>query len=63
MAFYRDDDGAVWVTAAEGDQVHCLTDARVVDDSAFVGAAQPIDTVDRLFGPLVEVRPTGWEVV
>jgi hypothetical protein len=65
MAFYRDEDGAVWLTGhvTAGDVLHCVFDPADVDDVPSVGLAVAGTRVRSSYGPLVEIRPTGWEIV
>lgn len=64
MAFYRDEAGAVWVDDhKEPLRMRCVLDPDYVDDSPTAGIAVVADDVRDSYGPLVEVRPTGWEAV
>jgi hypothetical protein len=65
VAFYRDGDGAVWVDAGD-ERLACIIDPhyRAEDtDGASVGEPFRAVQVAAAWGPLVEVRPTGWETV
>ncbi|MFE0326297.1 hypothetical protein ACFW08_05710 [Streptomyces sp. NPDC058960] len=61
MAFYRDTDGAVWQDGA-WESLYCIVDPVYEPDSA-IGIPMPREDVERAFGPLVEVQPTGWEEI
>lgn len=61
MAFYLDADGAVWQDGAR-DALYCIVDPDYDPDGA-IGIPMERDDVARNYGPLVEVRPTGWEAV
>jgi hypothetical protein len=61
MAFYRDTDGAVWQDGMNV-ALYCVLDPQYEPDS-MIGIPMPKEHVETVFGPLVEVRPTGWEVV
>ncbi|MET9816924.1 hypothetical protein [Streptomyces sp. NPDC006355] len=61
MAFYRDDDGAIWQDG-HPDVLYCIVDP---DDepNTKIGIPIPWYEVSDSFGPLISVRPTGWEEV
>jgi hypothetical protein len=61
MAFYRDSDGAIWQDGMD-DRLHCIVDPDDEGDTA-IGIPQPWYEVSESFGPIVEVRPSGWEEV
>lgn len=61
MAFYQDSDGAIWQDG-KGDALYCVVDPDDGDNGGIGIPLEPED-VERQWGPLVEVRPTGWEVV
>ncbi|WP_369147087.1 hypothetical protein [Streptomyces sp. R44] len=63
MPFYRDRDGSIWVPDHRADRLFCLLDPTEEDDSASIGLAMLPDEVKAQFGPLDEVRATGWEEV
>ncbi|MEU0912184.1 hypothetical protein [Streptomyces althioticus] len=60
MAFYRDEDGAIWQDGYP-DALYCIDDPD--DDDSSIGIPMPWYEVSDSFGPLVKVRPTGWEEV
>lgn len=61
MAFYRDAEGAIWQDGMN-QSLYCMVDPEYEPDCA-VGIPMPKEHVEANFGPLVEVRPTGWEAV
>ncbi|MFB7823836.1 hypothetical protein [Streptomyces hydrogenans] len=63
MPFYRDRYGSVWVPAHQGDALHCLLDPTEENDTASIGAPLLSQDVRKFYGPLEEVRVTGWEEV
>ncbi|MER6485702.1 hypothetical protein ABT264_19365 [Streptomyces virginiae] len=64
MSYWSDGDGAVWVDdhKQEGG-MRCLTDPDTEEDSPTAGIWVHADEVREAYGPLVEVRPIGWEEV
>jgi hypothetical protein len=62
VPFYRDADGAVWQDGAHG-SLYCIVDEPNEPDGGAIGLPMPRENVAARFGPLVEVRPTGWEAV
>lgn len=67
MAFYRDREGAIWIDGIrrrdEPAPIYCISDPTMPDDEPEIGLAMHRDEMAAQFGPLVEVRPTGWEEV
>ncbi|WP_328967925.1 hypothetical protein [Streptomyces sp. NBC_00239] len=64
MAFYSDDDGAVWVDDHKDEgSMRCIVDPDCDEDRPTAGILVRAADVRESYGPLVEVRPTGWEVV
>ncbi|MYY03092.1 MULTISPECIES: hypothetical protein [unclassified Streptomyces] len=63
MPFYRDAGGAVWISDHRARKIFCVSDPTVEDDVPSVGLAMDPEEIAERFGPLVEIRPTGWEVV
>jgi hypothetical protein len=63
MAFYKDVDGAIWLTGTRDDQLYCIVDPTTEGDVPAVGGAMDVGKMRAAFGPFVEVRPTGWEEV
>ncbi|MFB8071092.1 hypothetical protein [Streptomyces californicus] len=63
MPFYKDVDGAIWLTGHRGNAIFCVSDPTVEDDVPTVGLSMDSAEVEATFGPLVEVRPTCWEAV
>jgi hypothetical protein len=59
MAFYRDVDGAIWQDGRNG-SMSCLFDPDDPDDSS-LGIPLAWHEVSDSFGPLIKVKPTGWE--
>ncbi|MEU0860647.1 hypothetical protein ABZ352_35570 [Streptomyces griseofuscus] len=63
MAFYRDEDGAIWADCHATDGLRCIVDpVRGLEDAGLVGVLTPRSVVEFMGGRLVEVRPT-WEEV
>ncbi|MGW6855836.1 hypothetical protein [Streptomyces xanthophaeus] len=65
MAYYRDGDGAIWIEGHRPDQVYCLADPDFPEDAddAVLGIPMSKNDIRRTAGPLVPIRPTGWEEV
>jgi hypothetical protein len=61
MAFYRDVDGAIWQNG-HPDVVYCIVDPDD-DPNSIIGIPMDFPEVEKEFGPLVKVRPTGWEEI
>lgn len=61
MAFYRDFDGAIW-QEGHPDKMYCIVDPDYEPDT-MIGIPFSVREVEDNFGPLVEVRPIGWEEV
>lgn len=64
MALYRDATDAIWVDTLSGD-VACVVDPQDVSNAEadVIGEPMERDYVSETWGPLVEVRPVGWEDV
>lgn len=60
MAFFRDKDGAIWVEDVRDDMMSCLFDPDYQIDAYMIGIRIIRGDVERDFGPLVRVEPTGW---
>lgn len=61
MAFYRDSDGAIWQDGWS-EVLYCIADPEDGDDT-MIGIPMDPSEVGDTFGPLVKVRPIGWEEV
>jgi hypothetical protein len=61
MAFYRDVDGAIW-QSGRGGSLYCIFDPEEPEDTS-IGISMHWYEVSDSFGPLITVRPTGWEEV
>ncbi|WDM16708.1 hypothetical protein J3S85_37715 [Streptomyces lavenduligriseus] len=59
--FYRDQGGDVW--QAINDVVLLFVADNTGCPDIITNDFVPAEQVERDYGPLVEVRPTGWEVV
>ncbi|MEO3974405.1 hypothetical protein [Streptomyces sp. CAU 1734] len=62
MKYYRDVDNDLWITGKPG-LLHCAEYEGQPNSYDGAGRAQAAEMVNLLFGPLREVRPTGWENV
>jgi hypothetical protein len=65
MAFHKDVSGAVWVDSAYGDELVCIVDPNFIAEHDVDSIGDPFKRsyVERVWGPLVKVQPTGWEEV
>ncbi|KDQ65721.1 hypothetical protein [Streptomyces sp. NTK 937] len=63
MPFYKDVDGAIWLTGHRGDAIFFVSYPTVEDDVPAVGLSMDPAEVEATFGPLVEIQPACWEEV
>lgn len=59
--FYRDMDGDVWQAVTPAVLVFVAN--RDGDPDVVPFDVMPAEGIERRHGPLVEVRPTGWEAI
>jgi hypothetical protein len=59
---YRDSEGEIWADSILGGLVNVISGDGEGDDGT-VGDVFDPDYVERVWGPLVPVRPTGWEAL
>lgn len=64
MAFYLDQEQAIWIDSGNDDDViYCLIDPSLEGDDFSIGLPMNKAEVEEEFGPLKPVAPTDWHPV